>query len=145
MPANVIVLLQIVSADSNWQNLSYLRPTVKQFSLKLFFFKWSIWVSFGAHYNAHTEPLFKKSGILLLNELSLYFKTQFVHQFKQGFLPSLFQGTWQLNSERRRHEDEDWRSYDMRNFPFSRLTFSDKLPLISFPKFGMLSKTMKLN
>jgi len=32
LPANVIVLLQIVSADSNRQNLGYLRPTVKQFT-----------------------------------------------------------------------------------------------------------------
>ena len=93
----------------------------------------------GAKYNAHTEPLFKKSGILPLKDLSFFFKIQFIQQYKQGFLPSSLRGTWLLNSERRRDDDEDHRIHAMRNLddyfiPFSRLASLDKLPLISYPK-----------
>jgi hypothetical protein len=93
----------------------------------------------GAKYNAHTEPLFKKSGILPLRELSQFFKLQFIQQFKQGHLPVSLKDTWILNSARRREEDEEHRVYEMRNFddfyiPFSRLSSLDRLPLTSFPK-----------
>jgi hypothetical protein len=63
-----------------------------------------------------------------------------MHQFKNGLLPSLLNGTWILNSERRQQlEEEETRIYEMRNFDdffihFSRLTTSDRLPFISFPK-----------
>ena len=98
----------------------------------------------GASYNAHTEPLFKKSGILPLAELSLYFKLQLMQQYSQGFLPVSFDGVWIKNSERQHAEDqEERRRFEMRNFddfyiPFSRLVSSDKLPLISFPKLWNL-------
>jgi hypothetical protein len=93
----------------------------------------------GAKFNAHTEPLFKNLAILPLNDLCIYFKLQFVQQFKNGYLPQLLHDTWILNSARHQHPDEGNHGYEMRNFddffiPFSRLTTSDRLPLISFSK-----------
>jgi hypothetical protein len=93
----------------------------------------------GAKYNAYTEPLLKKSGILPLHDLSLFFKLQFIQQFKNGHLPVSLRSTWLLNSERRREEDEEHRVYEMRNMddfflPFTRLSSLDRLPFISFPK-----------
>jgi len=102
--------------------------------------KQAIRIITGSKYNAHTEPLFKSCGILPLNELSMYFKLQFIQQYKQGFLPSSFTGTWILNSERRgENYEEGQRELLMRNdddfyIPLSRLTSSDRLPFISFVK-----------
>jgi hypothetical protein len=89
-------------------------------------------------YNSHTEPLFKKSGILPLHDLANFFKLQMMQQFSQGFLPISFNGTWLKNSERRQEENEDRRILELRNFddyfvPFSRLVSFDRLPFISFP------------
>ena len=52
----IIILLQIVSADSNRQNLVYLRPTVKQFTAQSFLsLNRSIWVSKNAEFYADSK------------------------------------------------------------------------------------------
>jgi len=43
-----------------------------------------------SRYNSHTEPLFKKLRILQFPQLCTYFKIQFMHSFKQEFLPVSF-------------------------------------------------------
>jgi hypothetical protein len=94
----------------------------------------------GAKFNAHTEPLFKKSKILPLSDLIIFFKLQFMHQFIQGFLPTSFTNMWIKNSERRQAAEEEGRgNFELRNYddffiPYSRLSSLDKLPAISFPK-----------
>ena len=53
----------------------------------------------GMSYNSHTEPLFKKLQVRPLPDLIKYTKIQFMHRFKQGFLPSSFNDTWTTNAE----------------------------------------------
>jgi hypothetical protein len=97
--------------------------------------KQAIRIITGSKYNAHTEPLFKSCKILPLNELSMYFKLQFMQNYLQGFLPTSFSDSWILNSERRGDENRAVRRNDDDFYiPLSRLTLSDKLPFISFPK-----------
>ena len=54
----------------------------------------------GMSYNSHTEPLFKKLQVRPLPDLIKYTKIQFMHRFKQGFLPSSFNDTWITNAIR---------------------------------------------
>jgi hypothetical protein len=93
----------------------------------------------GAKYNSHTEPLFKKTGILPFVQLADFFKMQFMQQCYQDLLPPKIQLNWIKNSARRQADGEDLRLYHTRNFddffiPFSRLTSVDKLPLMVFPR-----------
>jgi len=96
--------------------------------------KQAIRIITGSKYNAHTEPLFKACKILPLEELSMYFKLQFMHHYSQNFLPASFTGTWILNSERRQEDGPIMRNNDDYYVPRSRLALSDRLPFISFPK-----------
>ena len=48
----------------------------------------------GSSYNSHTEPLFKKLGVLPLPDLISITKIQFMQRFKQKFLPTSFDDTW---------------------------------------------------
>jgi len=96
--------------------------------------KQAIRIITGSKFNAHTEPLFKSCKILPLNELSLYFKLQFMQQYTQNHLPASFIGTWTLNSARRGQNEAAMRNDDDFYIPFSRLALSDRLPSISFPK-----------
>jgi hypothetical protein len=60
----------------------------------------------GLKYNAHTEPTFKKLGILPLPSLTDFFMIQFMHRFLQGLLPASFNNTWISNAVRRGEGDE---------------------------------------
>jgi hypothetical protein len=88
-----------------------------------------------SNYNAHTEPLFKKTNILPLHFLAQFFKIQFFQHFKHHHLPSIFENTWQANYERfipeRHMQLRDNEEYYV---PFARINQVEKLPLISFPK-----------
>ena len=88
-----------------------------------------------APYNAHTESLFKSSSILPLNSLIEFFKIQFMHQLVNNRLPTSFANSWITNSERR----EEYGGPVLRNeddffVPLSRLSSTEKHPLISFPR-----------
>jgi len=86
-------------------------------------------------YNAHTEPLFKKLCILPFPKLCEFFKIQFMHSFKQEFLPVSFNNTWQTNRIRRMDQAEiELRNDDLLAIPFARTKFCEKLPLTAFPK-----------
>ena len=88
-----------------------------------------------AAYNAHTEPLFKKSAILPLPYLCEYFKVQFMQKFTQGFLPSSFNEVWVTNAIRRADQDHvELRNDSDLNIPFARLSSTERQPLSSFPK-----------
>jgi hypothetical protein len=56
-------------------------------------------------YNSHTEPLFKKLNILPLMQLIMYFKIQFMQQFKFNHLPSAFTNVWTRNEDRFPNQD----------------------------------------
>jgi Reverse transcriptase (RNA-dependent DNA polymerase) len=90
-------------------------------------------------YNAHTEPLFKSLRVLPFNDLVLFFKIQFMQQFKQGFLPNSFKDEW--TSIAARFQDPDANPMELRNLnldnfevPFARLSSTERFPLTSFPR-----------
>ena len=86
-------------------------------------------------YNAHTEPLFKRLKILQLPNLIEFFKVQFMHSFKNDFLPNSFQNTWVTNRIRRDNQAEiELRNDDLYAIPFARTTILSRMPLTSFPK-----------
>ncbi len=97
--------------------------------------KYAIRLIHNAAYKSHTENLFKKSEILPLNLLIDYFRSQFMHQYLNKFLPVTFIGEWSTNAERR----IDLGGPVLRNVldfyvPNSCLVFSERQPLICFPK-----------
>lgn len=89
-------------------------------------------------YNAHTEPLFKKTKILPFEKLILFFNLQIMHRYIQGFLPFVFRNIWLTNQERRRvGSNQDLqrilRNSDNLNIPFARLSTSLKHPYFNLP------------
>ncbi len=89
-----------------------------------------------SNYNAHTEPLFKKTGILPLPDLVNFFKLQFMQRFTQNFLPISFGDTWVRNNIRNEGENEIiLRNHNAFQILFSRLVSIDRHPIIAFPKF----------
>ena len=89
----------------------------------------------GAPYNSHTESLFKSSCILPVPSLIQFFKIQFMQQYIQGFLPTLFDNVW-ITAEA--HFVAGQIQYALRNrenfyTPLCRLTSLDKHPYFLFP------------
>ena len=85
-------------------------------------------------FNAHTEPLFKKSNILPLSKLIEYFKLQFMHRYIIPETPSSFDNMWQRNEERRRPLEHSLRNMSDFFVPPSRLVSTDNFPLVLFPQ-----------
>ena len=82
-------------------------------------------------YNSHTEPLFKRSNILKVNDLYEYSVAQFMYQYEHYLLPSsfahIFQHQYQVNT-----------TYNTRNThlmitPTPTTEFVKRLPLFNFP------------
>jgi len=108
--------------------LHYLKPLVK-------LQKTAIRIISSAPHNAHTEPLFKKLNILPLHLLIDFFKIQFMHQFKNKFLPTSFDSTWITNVQRMQNlNDFNLRNTDEYFVPFARINICERLPLTSFPR-----------
>jgi hypothetical protein len=91
----------------------------------------------GARYNDHTEPLFKTQKILPIEYLMDFFALQFIQQYQQGFLPSIFNETWTPASLRRADDFH----INLRNnddlavaVPFARMNLTERQPLTHFPK-----------
>ena len=61
--------------------------------------KRAIRVIFNASYYSHTDPKFKKSGILKLHDLFVYQSLLFVHDYLSNKLPNSFNGCFPINSE----------------------------------------------
>jgi hypothetical protein len=86
-----------------------------------------------AKYNAHTESLFKKQEILKLPDMVIFFKLQFVQQFKQ-FKPTAFESIRVTNAEKRT-EDQPALSNEVDFYlPFAKSNSIELMPLFSFPK-----------
>jgi hypothetical protein len=86
-------------------------------------------------YNSHTEPLFKKLNILPLMQLIMYFKIQFMQQFKFNHLPSAFTNVWTRNEDRFPNQDVmQLRNNDDFYVPFARTNLVERLPLFFLPK-----------
>ena len=85
-------------------------------------------------FNAHTEPLFKKSNILPLFKLIDYFKLQFMHRYITRETPSSFDNLWTRNEERRRLLEHSLRNTNDFFIPPTRLVSTDSFPLVLFPR-----------
>ena len=87
-----------------------------------------------AKYNSHTEPLFKKLGILPFEKLAIFFKIQFMQHFTQKFLPISLRDMWITNIIRRQDQAHvELRNDDQLHIPFSRTNLTAKLPVANFP------------
>jgi len=62
--------------------------------------KRAIRVIHNAHYNSHTEPKFKSSGILKIPDLLVYQSLIFMFDYLLNKLPPSFNGTFTVNCER---------------------------------------------
>ena len=84
-----------------------------------------------AHYNSHTEPLFKKMEILKFDDLYKSTQVEFMYSYLQKKLPTSFMGVWSKNEVNKlvtlRNSGEMF-------IPRARLCFSERLPLHSIPK-----------
>ncbi len=85
-----------------------------------------------AKYRDHTNPLFKKLGILPLNDLIKYSALKFMHKFKHNRLPFSFNEIWITN--RARNPDIILRNADDLHIPDHNLASIKRLPLFSFPR-----------
>ena len=90
-------------------------------------------------YNSHTEPLFKDLGILPLYSLIEFSKLQIMQNFIQETLPPGIMEEWELHNQRREDQVQVVpRNHNDIYVPFARTSFSERLPLISFPKLWNL-------
>jgi hypothetical protein len=85
-----------------------------------------------AGYRDHTNPLFKKLGILPLNEFIKYSALKFMHKFKHRRLPFTFNDTWLTN--RARNPELILRNADNLYVPAHNLASIKRFPLFTFPK-----------
>ena len=84
-----------------------------------------------ASYNSHTDPLFRKSGILKVTDLYEHQVTLFMHDFCMNKLPQSFDAMYTKN-----HGIQNNRPTRQSNlFHIERCdsTFSSKLPIYNFP------------
>jgi hypothetical protein len=93
----------------------------------------------GESYNAHTESLFKQTGILPLPKLLNFFQLQFMQQFTNGFLPVSFTNLWISREAYRNFENSGTARYVLRNnddlyLPPVRLKTTEKAPYYLFPR-----------
>jgi len=97
-------------------------------------------------YNAHTEPLFKKMGILPFFNLIEMSNLKIMHSFANDFLHVSFSDTWSLNGTRQ----QDFNTPQLRNeddfyVPFARTDILMNLPLYNLPKlWNSLSPPLKI-
>jgi hypothetical protein len=81
-----------------------------------------------SQYNAHTDPLFKRCGILKFHDLLEFTRLDFFHSLSHHILPSSFSNIWL------RKDTLNLRNMLDYNIPFARLKFSERLPLHTFPR-----------
>lgn len=82
-------------------------------------------------YKSHTEPLFKRSQILKLNDLHEFQIALFMHDFVNNKLPQSFDGMYSLNCDIRGNLLT--RQSDLINIARCDSTFSSRLPIYNFP------------
>jgi hypothetical protein len=96
-----------------------------------------------AGFRDHTNPLFKRMGILPLNELIKYSNLKFMHQFWHKKLPLSFHETWSTN--RARNPNIALRNADNLYVPAHNYATLKRMPLFSFPKVWNEDTNPKLN
>ncbi len=96
-----------------------------------------------AGYRDHTGPLFKKLGILPLDELIQYSQLKFMHDFHHGKLPQSFNETWIPN--RIRNPELVLRNADNLNVPAHHYATTKRFPLFTFPRSWNEAVAIKLN
>ena len=68
-----------------------------------------------AKYNAHSEPLLKKSGLLALRDIFDLQCFKFYYKFKHGLLPAYFQNFFTRNDQI--HDHDTRQKTDLHHFP----------------------------
>ena len=88
-----------------------------------------------SHYNAHTDPLYKATKILKLNDLYKQQVLLFMYDFCNNKLPMSFQDTYLLQSDSNNHPYPT-RHTNLFITPTPRSDYAAKLPYFSFPKLA---------
>jgi len=88
-------------------------------------------------YNAHTQPLFRKTNILPLFDIITYSKAVLFQSFIQKRAPSAFHDLWLRNRDIRTlmgAYNRELRNDNDFNVPFARTNQIERFPLSTFPK-----------
>jgi hypothetical protein len=85
-----------------------------------------------AGYRDHTGPLFKRLGILPLDDLIKYSQLKFMHDYFHRKLPLSFNETWIQN--RNRNPELALRNANNLYVPAHHLATTKRFPLFTFPK-----------
>ena len=93
--------------------------------------KRSLRTIFNKKYNCHTDPLFKRSGIIKLHDLYQLEVMLFMHDYIHMKLPWSFRNTFSFNADIQNAYAT--RQAHMFYFPRTKSRFVDKLPLFQFP------------
>ncbi len=93
--------------------------------------KKSIRIISRAKYSDHTSPLFSKLEILPLEQLILYNRLKFMHNYYFCKLPLPFHNLWSTNAER--NPIQELRNANDYFIPPHRIELVKRMPLFSFP------------
>ena len=85
-----------------------------------------------APYNSHTDPKFKKSGILKLYDIFEYQSMIFIHDYRSGRLPISFDGTFPQNRDILNYKCT--RQSELLYVPKYSTKFAQKSPAYQLPK-----------
>ena len=85
-----------------------------------------------ASYNSHTEPLFKKSGILKFPDLFELQVSIFMYKYENNICPKSFQNMFSFNYEMQTVVLT--RQSHLMHIGHSKSKFCDNLPSFSFPR-----------
>jgi hypothetical protein len=96
-----------------------------------------------AGYRDHTNPLFKQTGILPLENLVKYSNIKFMHKFIHNKLPFSFSETWITN--RARNPNLELRNVDDLYIPPHNFATTKRFPLFSFPRIWNDEPVTKYN
>jgi len=92
-----------------------------------------------AHYNSHTEPIFKKHEILPFDKLVLFFNLQFAHRYLLNLLPLSLKEIWQINQNQinlgNQNDQIRLRPRGTFRLVFTRLSICEKFPYFSVPRY----------
>ncbi len=84
-----------------------------------------------APYNSHTDPKFRKSGILKIKDLYEYQSLLFIYDYFNQKLPSSFNGIFPTNRDM--PNSRDTRQSNLLYMPRFTSKFAQKLPIYSLP------------
>jgi hypothetical protein len=96
-----------------------------------------------ANYNGHTDPLFKASRILKLNDLYEHQALMFIFDYITNKLPPSFAGTFQFNRDNL--DLRPTRQSDMIRISRCPLQFARRLPLYALPEIWNKQSRSQMN